>query len=358
MRKARQPEPDQPSSTASASREDPLLLPKDRKGKQKATADDLPFEEPASSSSAPRRMSRDASAERQDQDQDQASDDDRASVASDDDPVDDPAPDDDLFHENLQPLHPTVVAFLAETALHDRVLPDRLRKRLLRAFPPVADFSVRAPVTDHAFASLAHPSSLRRDRQLVNLTILQLQAIRPLLLAWSELLDIQAPSQRDREIMDALRTSISLVLHSVATTTTLRRKWILNDVNPSLVRTLATPVSPLFGQAVTQRLQEADTVASTVRKLQQRPNGQRGDQRYNNNNNNRGSNRYDNNSNNRYSGRNNASGRDNRNYSSNYNQRQRYYNNSNSNNNFSDRNRTSDGRTRDSNGQVPPGNHA
>jgi hypothetical protein len=332
------------SASSSALREDPTPPPaqptKERtKGRQKAVYSDDDVDDDNTT----------AQAEGND-----------APATADDAPLDDTAApgadEEDLFNDELLPLHPTVVAFLNETPIHDRVLPDRLRKRLLRAFPPVADFSVRAPQTDQAFASLAHPNTLRRDRQLVNLTILQLQAIRPLLLAWSELLDIQDPSQQDRNLMEALRTSICLSLHAVATATTLRRKWILNDVNPGLVRTLSAPTTPLFGEAVTKRLQEADTVATTVRKLQQRPNGQRGDQRNSNSNysNNRSnSNSYNNN--NRYSGRSNAYGRDNRNYgNNNNNQRQRY----NSNNNNSDRFRNSDGRTRDSNSHVPPGNHA
>jgi len=371
MRRARQTDNDPPASSSSALGEDPLLQPstsKDRKGKQKAAFDEASGTGGSSSAASaassstrtardptPDRTGRDSAPDRHDADPPANEDeDDSASEGAPSEGIADAYDDEDLFHEELLPLHPTVAAFLAESPIYDRSLPDRLRKRLLRAFPPVADYSVRAPSADQSFAALAHPSTLRRDRQLVNVTILHLQAVRPLLLAWSELLDVQEPSQRERELIDALRTSVSLSLHAVATTTALRRKWILADVNPSLVRTLSAPTAPLFGHAITQRLQEADSVATTVRRLQ-RPNGQRTDQRNNGFNRSNNSSDRNNYSNNRYSGRNNAYGRDNRNFNSSNNyQRQRYNNN---NNNNSDRNRNnSDGRTRDS--QVSPGNHA
>lgn len=272
--------------------------------------------------------------------------------------------DEDIFADDLVPLHPTVADFIKETAPYDRVLPEHLRKRLLRHFPPVQDFSVRAPQADQAFATLAHPSTLRRDRQLINLQILQLQAVRPLLMAWSAMLDVDQPTERERNVIEALRASVSLSLHAASTTTNVRRQWVLHDVNPSLVRSIREPQALLFGPSITERIQQADAVATTVRRMQhhqqpqQRPNGQRRDQGLNN--------RSNNSSNNRFGRNNNYNNNNGNNFGNFRNQRRNNYNtfnsrnnsnNGNNNNNTWDRNRNSDGRKRD-NESGPPGNYA
>jgi len=251
-----------------------------------------------------------------------------------DEPVADVSNDDDdvLFFKDLAQLHSSVRAYVIKEALHDRILPDRLRKQLLRAYPPVEDFSVSAPQTDQAFASLAHTATLRRDRQLANITVLQLQALRPLLHIWSNLASSDDHTQSTRDVINGIKATIALSLHAVSTTTALRRQLVLSDINPALIKAIKQPAVPLFGSAVVERLQQLDEVERSVRRLQ-RPNEQRRRQPGGNNNNISSSNNSRNRSS---SGPNGNYGRDqhrnnyNNSYNNNQQQQRRSYNNNSS----------------------------
>ena len=180
-----------------------------------------------------------------------------------------------LLDEDIgQPLHPSITAYLSREPLHDRYLSERQRRMLLRGYPPCNGFSARPPAAEHAFASLAHRQTVARDKQLAGLTVCQLQSLRPLLAVWNGMLT--DPEQlTNGDIVKAIQTSVALILHGVSATTNTRRRWILQDVNPQLIHTLKAPVVPLFGADITKRLQEADSVATTVRRMQARPNSAR-----------------------------------------------------------------------------------
>ena len=176
------------------------------------------------------------------------------------------------FDDGLEEVHSIVTQFLQQQPLHDRMLSERKRRQILRSYPQAKEFSARPPVADHAFVSLAHRNTIVRDKQLANLSVLQLQAIRPLLLTWSDLLN--TPDRvSNQQIIAAIRATLELSIHAAASTTHLRRKWIMTDVNPNLVHTLRPPALSLFGPTVTARLQEADNVAAVALRMASRQSG-------------------------------------------------------------------------------------
>lgn len=203
--------------------------------------------------------------------------DDRASDQEVDDSDDNASYDghpDDLEALDLVKLHPTVQTFLRSTALHNRTLDPRVRRQLLRAFPPVEDFSASPPAVDSSFAAAAHPATLRRDRELSNITSLQLQALRPLLHAWSALCQLPQPDEFELDMVSAIKTAIRLSMHAVATTSAIRRDSVLRDVNPSLIKALRPQRTTLFGEEMAQQLEQYNDLQRTIQRLQRRPNGQ------------------------------------------------------------------------------------
>jgi hypothetical protein len=174
----------------------------------------------------------------------------------------------DIFTSEALPLHPAIVTFLNEANFFQITIPLHIRRKILKKFPITEGFSVRAPHLDHAFVGNASQRTLAKDKQLANITTLQLQAIRPLLIQWSALLSTNNTSAEHVKLLDSIQATVSLTLHAIYSITSLRKRWILADINPNLVSQLSSPSTPsLFGDTLTAKLTQSDTQFIAVKKL-------------------------------------------------------------------------------------------
>jgi hypothetical protein len=202
-------------------------------------------------------------------------------------------------------LHPTIINFLvSKDYFSDGFISDQERRKTLALFPALEAFPARPPQPERAFANSAKDATLKKDKSLALLTVQQLQAIRPLLYVWNDLLEETDRSPRQVRFMESIQASIILSLHSISSLSQLRRRWILQDVNPSLASSLSNPSKPLFGTTYIDRLETLDSTTRALNKLNINR-GQQQQRNYNGNNSRNYSRGYNNNGNNGYRGYNN-----------------------------------------------------